>query len=68
MDFLSGILLGFTLVLTRVGAFFSVFPLFSWKVIPMRLKVAMILVAGFFQQPGGLPRPARGRCSGSRAS
>jgi flagellar biosynthesis protein FliR len=48
MDFLSGILLGFTLVLTRVGAFFSVFPLFGWKVIPVRLKVAMILVAGFF--------------------
>jgi flagellar biosynthesis protein FliR len=48
MDFLSGILLGFTLVLTRVGAFFSVFPLFGWKVIPMRLKVAMIVVAGVF--------------------
>ena len=36
MDFLSGIVLGFTLVLTRVGAFFAVFPLFSWKVIPVQ--------------------------------
>lgn len=48
MDFLSGIVLGFALVLTRVGAFFSVFPLFGWQVIPLRLKVAMIVVAGIF--------------------
>jgi flagellar biosynthesis protein FliR len=48
MDFLSGIVLGFSLVLARVGAFFSVFPLFGWKVIPMRMKMAMILVASVF--------------------
>lgn len=48
MDFLSGIVLGFALVLTRVGAFFAVFPLFGWKVIPVRLKIAIILVASIF--------------------
>lgn len=48
MDFLSGIVLGFTLVLTRVGAFFAVFPLFSWKVIPVSMKVAIIFVAAIF--------------------
>ncbi len=47
MDFVSGIILGFVLVLTRVGAFFSVFPLFSWKVIPVRLKVTLALIASF---------------------
>ncbi len=48
MDFLSGIVLGFALVLTRVGAFLAVFPLFGWKAIPVRLKVAMIVVASVF--------------------
>ncbi|MBL7188339.1 MAG: flagellar biosynthetic protein FliR [Phycisphaerae bacterium] len=44
-----GKLLGFVLVLTRISAFFLVVPVFGWKTIPPRIKVAMtVLMAVFF--------------------
>ncbi|MHC4292050.1 MAG: flagellar biosynthetic protein FliR [Planctomycetota bacterium] len=49
MEFLAGKMLGFVLILTRIGAFFSSSPLFSWKAIPVRTKVIMaLLVSAFF--------------------
>jgi flagellar biosynthetic protein FliR len=42
-------LLGFVLVLTRISAFFLILPVFGWKSIPVRIKVAVtLLVAVFF--------------------
>jgi flagellar biosynthetic protein FliR len=42
-------LLGFVMVLTRISAFFIVLPVFGWKSIPVRIKVAMtVLLAIFF--------------------
>jgi len=49
MEFFAGKMLGFVLILTRIGAFFSSSPLFSWKAIPVRTKVIMaLLVSAFF--------------------
>lgn len=49
MELMIGKLLGFALVLTRISAFFLVVPVFSWKTIPPRVKVAMtVLLAAFF--------------------
>ncbi len=41
-------LLGFVLVLTRMSAFFLVVPVFSWKTIPVRVKVAIVLLLSVF--------------------
>ena len=42
-------LLGFVMVLTRISSFFLVLPVFSWKSIPVRIKVTMtILLSVFF--------------------
>jgi flagellar biosynthetic protein FliR len=41
-------LLGFVLVLTRISAFFLVLPVFSWQVIPVRIKVALTLLLSMF--------------------
>jgi len=42
-------LLGFVMVLTRISSFFLVLPVFGWKSIPVRIKVAMtVLLAIFF--------------------
>ena len=42
-------LLGFALVLTRISAFFLVVPVFGWKAIPIRIKIAAtILLSVFF--------------------
>ena len=42
-------LFGFVMVLTRISAFFLVLPVFGWKSIPARIKVAMtVLLAIFF--------------------
>lgn len=49
MELLAGKMLGFVLILTRIGAFFSSSPLFSWKAIPVRTKVIMaLLISAFF--------------------
>ncbi len=41
-------LLGFVMVLTRISAFFLVIPVFSWKSIPVRIKVAVALLITIF--------------------
>jgi flagellar biosynthetic protein FliR len=42
-------LLAFVMVLTRISAFFLILPVFGWKSIPVRIKVALtVLVAVFF--------------------
>jgi flagellar biosynthetic protein FliR len=43
------VLLGLTLVLTRISAFLLILPVFGWRAIPMRIKVAAtILLSVFF--------------------
>lgn len=42
-------LLGFAMILTRISAFFLLIPVFGWKTIPVRIKVAVtVLMAIFF--------------------
>lgn len=49
MELINEKLLGFVMVLTRVSAFFLVLPVFGWKSIPVRIKIAVtILVTIFF--------------------
>ena len=48
MELMIEKLLGFVLVLTRMSAFFLVIPVFSWKTIPVRIKVALILLMTIF--------------------
>ena len=56
MDIAGGTIFGFTLILTRIGAFFAASPLFSWQAIPMRSKVTVALIlAAFFAALTPLP-------------
>jgi flagellar biosynthetic protein FliR len=48
MDLLTGKILGFILVVTRIGAFFAVSPVFSWKAIPMRTRMAVVVLVSLF--------------------
>jgi len=48
MEFMIAKLLGFVMVLTRVSAFFIVCPVFSWKSLPKRIKVAMAMLLSIF--------------------
>ena len=48
MELMITKLLGFVLVLTRMSAFFLVAPVFSWKTIPVRVKVAIVLLLSVF--------------------
>ncbi len=49
MELMIEKLLGFMMVLTRISAFFIVLPVFGWKSIPVRIKVAItVLVTIFF--------------------
>ena len=48
MELMITKLLGFVLVLTRMSAFFLVVPVFSWKTIPVRIKVAIVLLLSVF--------------------
>lgn len=48
MDLMIEKLLGFTMVLTRISAFFLVAPVFSWKSIPVRVKAAMTILLSIF--------------------
>jgi flagellar biosynthetic protein FliR len=53
-------LLGFAMVLTRISAFFLVLPVFGWKNIPVRIKVAMtVLLTVFFTMITPLPLDSR---------
>ncbi len=52
-------ILGFVLILTRIGAFFAASPLFSWQAIPTQAKVVIALVlAAFFAMLTPAPAPA----------
>ena len=48
MPFMIGQMLGFFMVLTRISAFFMVIPVFSWKSIPVRIKVSLVLLLTIF--------------------
>ena len=49
MELMIEKLLGFVMVTTRISAFFLVLPVFGWKSIPARVKVAvMVLLSIFF--------------------
>lgn len=48
MELMITKLLGFVLVLTRLSAFFLVAPVFSWRTIPVRIKVAIVLLISVF--------------------
>ncbi|MHC4616150.1 MAG: flagellar biosynthetic protein FliR [Planctomycetota bacterium] len=49
MDLIIEKLLSFVMVLTRISAFFLVLPVFGWRTIPVRIKVAVtVLLAVFF--------------------
>jgi flagellar biosynthetic protein FliR len=48
MELMIEKLLGFVMVLTRVSAFFLVAPFFSWKAIPVRLKIPLVLLISVF--------------------
>ena len=41
-------LLGFALILTRISAFFLVLPVFGWKAIPVRVKVAVTVILSVY--------------------
>jgi flagellar biosynthetic protein FliR len=41
-------LLGFTLVLTRISAFFLILPVFGWTAIPVQIKVALTVLLSIF--------------------
>jgi flagellar biosynthetic protein FliR len=53
-------LLGFVMVLTRISTFFLVLPVFGWKSIPVKIKVAVIvLMAVFFSAITQTPADAK---------
>ena len=48
MELIIEKLLGFVMVLTRISAFFLILPVFGWKSIPVRIKVALTILVTFF--------------------
>jgi flagellar biosynthetic protein FliR len=48
MELITGKLLGFVMVLTRISAFFMVLPVFGWNGIPVRVKIAVVIVLAIF--------------------
>lgn len=48
MELMTEKLLGFFLVLTRISAFFLVIPVFGWRSIPVRVKVAIVILISIF--------------------
>lgn len=48
MELLAGKMLGFILVLTRIGAFFGTSPVFSWQAIPLKVKLSLAILASIF--------------------
>jgi flagellar biosynthetic protein FliR len=48
MSLMIGKLLCFAMVLTRISAFFLVLPVFGWKSIPNRIKIAVTLLVTIF--------------------
>lgn len=59
MDIITGQLLAFFMVLTRISAFFAITPLFSWQGLPARIKLGMALfISGFIAVMQPLPQSA----------
>ena len=48
MELMIEKLLGFVMVLTRISAFFIVLPVFGWRSIPVRIKVAITVLLTIF--------------------
>lgn len=48
MELIIEKLLSFVMVLTRISAFFMLIPVFGWITIPVRIKVALILLLSVF--------------------
>lgn len=48
MELMTEKLLAFIMVLTRISAFFMVAPVFSWTIIPLRIKAAFVLLITIF--------------------
>jgi flagellar biosynthetic protein FliR len=48
MELMIEKLLGFMMVLTRISALFLVLPVFGWKIIPSRIKIAMAVLLAIF--------------------
>jgi len=48
MELLAGKMLGFVLVLTRIGAFFASSPVFSWEAIPIKIKLTLAILSAIF--------------------
>jgi flagellar biosynthetic protein FliR len=48
MELIYEKLLGFFMVLTRISAFFLILPIFGWKTIPVRIKVAFTVLLTIF--------------------
>lgn len=48
MELMTGKLLVFVMVLTRISAFFLVIPVFGGETIPVRIKVSMVLLIAIF--------------------
>lgn len=46
MELITGKILGFILVMSRLGAFFAVAPVFSWKSIPRRILIGITVLIG----------------------
>ena len=48
MDFMIAKLFGFVMVATRISTFFLLAPVFSWKAVPVRVKVATTVFISIF--------------------
>jgi flagellar biosynthetic protein FliR len=67
MELMIEKLFGFTMVLTRISAFFIVVPVFGWNSIPARIKISMtVLLAIFFSMIAPISVNAR-QISSARA-
>ena len=68
MDFLTGSILGFILVLTRIGAFLALAPVFSWGTIPRRIKVCIMIILSLFFVGAAGPMAFSGTLRGVQAA
>lgn len=48
MEMLAGKMLGFILILTRIGAFFTASPIFSWEAMSLQAKIIIALLISIF--------------------
>ena len=48
MEIINEKILSFVLVMTRLSAFFMILPVFGWPTIPVRIKVALIVLVSMF--------------------